>query len=135
MVGERDGRPDAGDELSRWQVWDAYASRATWQQVIERGGDRAIAQRALEQLPAVSALEALEANREIVELLTSRRWYVMREAREAGASWTQVGAALGMTKQGAQDWYRRKIELQEQHVGDLHDAGRARAALTEETTG
>lgn len=131
MVGERVGRPDAGDELGLRQVWDAYGSRAVWQQVLERGGDRAVAQRALERLPAVSALEALEANREMVELLTNRRWYVMREAREAGASWPQIGAALGMSKQGAQDWYRRKIELQEQHVGDLHDADRARAALAE----
>jgi hypothetical protein len=36
-----------------------------------------------------------------------------------------------MSKQGAQDWYRRKIEAQEQYVGDLHDAERARAALGE----
>ena len=135
MVGERAGRPDVGDELGLRQVWDAYASRAVWQQVLERGGDRAVAQRALGQLPVVLALEALEANREMVELLTNRRWYVMREAREAGASWPQIGAALGMSKQGAQDWYRRRIELQEQHVGDLHDADRARAALAEPTPG
>lgn len=135
MVGEWAGRAEAGDELGLRQVWDAYGARAVWQQVIERGGDRAVAQRALGQLPAVSALEALEANRDMVELLTDRRWYVMREAREAGASWPQIGAALGMSKQGAQDWYRRRIELQEQHVGDLHDADRARAPLAEPTAG
>jgi hypothetical protein len=33
----------------------------------------------------------------------------MQAAREAGASWSEIGAALGMSKQGAQDWYRRKI--------------------------
>jgi hypothetical protein len=54
---------------------------------------------------------------------------VMQAAREAGASWSQIGASLGMTKQGAQDWYRRKIADQEQYVGDLHDADRARAAV------
>lgn len=133
MVGERDGRPDPGDEKELWRVWDAHASRMVWQRVIERGGDRAIAQRALEQVPEVSALQALEANRQLVELLTSRRWYVMQAAREVGASWSEIGAALGMSKQGAQDWYRRKIELQEQHVGDLHDAERARAVLAEQT--
>lgn len=133
MVEERNGQPDPGEEKDLWRVWDAHASRATWLQVIERGGDQAVAQRALAQLPEVSAVEALEANRQLVELLTNRRWYVMREAREAGASWSEIGVALGMSKQGAQDWYRRKIELQEQHVGDLHDADRARSALAEQT--
>jgi hypothetical protein len=36
-----------------------------------------------------------------------------------------------MTKQGAQDWYRRKIAEQATHLADLHDAGRAQAALTD----
>jgi hypothetical protein len=36
-----------------------------------------------------------------------------------------------MTRQGAHDWYRRKIALQEQHAGDFHDADRARAALAD----
>ena len=48
---------------------------------------------------------------------------------EAGASWTQIGAALGMSKQGAPDWYRGKIAEQERYVGDLHDTERAKAAL------
>lgn len=79
-------------------------------------------------MPDVSAIEALAANRELVELLTARRWYVIRDAREAGASWSQIGEALGMSKQGAQDWYRRIAE-QEQDVGDRHDAERAQEAL------
>jgi hypothetical protein len=93
------------------------------------GGE--VAERALNELPDVSALDALEANRQLVELLIGRRWYVMRAAREAGASWSEIGAALGMSKQGAQDWYRRKIADQERYVGDLHDSTRARAVLDE----
>jgi hypothetical protein len=31
-----------------------------------------------------------------------------------------------MTKQGAQDWYRRKIVDQARYVGDLHDTERTR---------
>lgn len=37
-----------------------------------------------------------------------------------------------MTKQRAQDWYRRKIDEQEKYVGDLHDAAAARAVLAPE---
>jgi len=45
----------------------------------------------------------------------------MREAREAGATWTEIGEALGMPKQGAHDWFRRKIENQEMYVAEFHD--------------
>ena len=81
-------------------------------------------------LADVSALQALAANQRLVELLTGRRWMTMQAAREAGASWAAVGEALNMTKQGAMDWYKRKIELQEQHVPEFHNAERARAALS-----
>lgn len=56
---------------------------------------------------------------------------MLRAAREAGASRAEISAALGMSKQGAQDWYRRKIADQERYVGVLHDGKRARAVLDE----
>lgn len=74
-------------------------------------------------------MDALGANRRLVELLEGRRWTVMQDAREAGASWTDIGRALRMSKQGAADWYNRRIADRERYVPDLHDADRARAAL------
>ena len=118
----------ADDETALLQVWHAFGARLTRQQALERGADPEIADRALAELPDVSALDALEANRQLIELLTGRRWYVIEAAREAGASWSQIGAVLGMSKQGAQDWYRRKIANQERYASDIHDADRARAA-------
>jgi hypothetical protein len=53
----------------------------------------------------------------------------MKSAREAGATWAQIGEALGITKQAAHDFYRRKIEEQEKCLPDLHDAAAARAVL------
>jgi len=88
-----------------------------------------VIERAVAELPEATALDALEANRELVATLTAQRWYVMQAAREGGASWSEIGAALGMTKQGAQDWYQRRIAEREQVVADVHDAERARAAL------
>jgi hypothetical protein len=61
----------------------------TWQTAIERGADRTIAERAMAELPEVTALDALEASRQLVEQITGRRWYVMRAARESGYSWSQ----------------------------------------------
>ncbi|MEV6562964.1 hypothetical protein AB0M22_45105 [Nocardia sp. NPDC051756] len=84
-------------------------------------------------LADVTAVQALEANRRLVGLLTGRRWHVMRAAREAGESWAAIGTALGMSKQGALDWYKRKIEDQEKYAGKFHDMDRARAVLPEDT--
>ncbi|MDQ0730446.1 hypothetical protein [Arthrobacter sp. B1I2] len=83
----------------------------------------------LSEVSEVAALEALRANARAVELLTARRWYVMKSAREGGAMWAQIGEALGITKQAAHDFYRRKIEEQEKYSPDLHDTAAARAVL------
>jgi hypothetical protein len=79
----------------------------------------------------VTPLQALAAGHRLVQLLTGGRWHLMQDAREAGASWTEVGAALEMSKQGAADWYARKIGDQERALPDFHDAARARAVLGE----
>lgn len=125
-AGTQNLPPDLRDHIGNW---DTYESRQTWRRVLARGGDAAVARAALEKLPEVDALEALAANAAAVNLLVGRRWYVMQEAREAGATWEAIGKALGITKQGAQDYYRRQIENQEKYVADFHDAARARAAL------
>jgi hypothetical protein len=79
----------------------------------------------------VTPVQALEANRKLVDQFTGTRWQLMQEAREAGESWTTIGAALDMTKQGALDWYKRKIADQEQYAGKFHDTDRARAVVDE----
>jgi hypothetical protein len=115
------------DEHGLFERWDAYNERQMWLTVRSRGGDPVVVERELAKRPEVSPLEALEANRVLVELLTGRRWLVMQAAREAGSSWTEIGTALGRSKQGAQDWYRRKIDHQARYVPDFHDATRAEA--------
>lgn len=109
-----------------------FNSAETWREVAAKnaGPEHAVTSAgALAQLPEVTALDALRANVRAVDLLTARRWYVMESAREAGATWSQIGEALGITKQAAHDFYRRKIEEQETYVPDLHDAAGARAVL------
>lgn len=117
------------DEQELYRLWDAYGQRRMWHKVIERGGDQAVAEEALAELSNVAPLDALEANAKLVDLLTGRRWSVMQAAREAGNTWDEIGLALGMSRQGAQDWYRRKIADQERYVAEFHDADRARAVL------
>lgn len=118
--------PDVSEYI---KAWDAHESRQMWKRVVDRGGDADVAQSALDQIPEVDAIEALAANAAAVNLLIGRRWYVMQAAREVGATWEAIGTALGITKQGAQDYYRRQIENQEKYAANFHDTDRARAAL------
>lgn len=130
-----------GSERELTWVWDVYHQRQLWQRVIaENAGadgnpDRlARAHRSLTELPDVTATQALEANAMLVDLLVGRRWYVMRDAREAQASWTEIGDALGISRQGAYDFHRRAVEDQEKYAAGLHDSQRARAAMDDQGT-
>jgi hypothetical protein len=86
---------------------------------------------ALAKLPGVTGLDALRASQRVVELLTGARWHMMRQAREEGASWTDVGQALGMSKQAAYDFYRRRTEQNKHAVPGSYNAAQRRAALDE----
>lgn len=131
---ERTGTTDLPpDERELLATWDAFHARAMF--------DRAIAKadtpRAAEVLkygrdrePDVSALDALSANRRLVDLLVGRRWYVMQAAREAGVTWADIAEAVGYEGElAAMEEYREAIDRQAKYVGDLHDAARAEAAL------
>jgi hypothetical protein len=121
------------DERELLQMWDHHHARQTWEGILRKDQTSAegaqVAQRALAEIPDVTALDALKANTELVRLLTGRRWYVMRDARQAGATWDEIGAAVDMSGQEARDWYRQKIEFQEKYAAEFHDAAGSRAVL------
>ncbi|WP_214941602.1 hypothetical protein [Arthrobacter sp. ISL-85] len=121
---------NSGDVHELLKVWEDF-NRGEASPGISTGSDQAreAAAHFLTEVSEVAALEALRANAKAVDLLTARRWYVMKSAREGGATWAQIGEALGITKQAAHDFYRRKIEEQEKYLPDLHDTAAARAVL------
>lgn len=125
----------SGDEQQLLDVWTAPSERRLRERTLDRvraeGDERATRriEEHLAELPDVTPLDALRANHALVGLLAGRRWIEIRAAREQGNTWEQIGAALGMSRQGAQDWYRRKIADQEQYDVPGHDAERARAVL------
>src|SRR6478735_328437 len=120
------------DLLARYQV---AGDRRLWLRTLasatERGdaSGRAVAERALAQLPDVDVLDSIRAGAELVRLISGWRWLDIRQAREEGRPWSEIGDALGMSKQAAWELYNTAIEHQERYVPDLHDADRARAAL------
>ena len=59
---------------------------------------------------SVSALEALTATRLLAESMTASRGWITGEARREGASWTDIGHALGMTRQSAWEMFKKHAE-------------------------
>ncbi|MCX0273699.1 hypothetical protein NLM24_23995 [Nocardia zapadnayensis] len=82
-------------------------------------------------LADITPAQALEANHRLIELLTTRRWPVIRDAREVGDDWTTIGTAPQMTDRDAADWYTREVTHQESAAPGLHDTARARAVTDE----
>jgi hypothetical protein len=72
-----------------------------------------------EPLTREEALELLALGEVIARKAAYGRQLTVRSARSAGASWSQIGAALGMSKQAAWEAHSQWIEDQaEQHRRD-----------------
>ena len=63
-------------------------------------------------LSQAEALEMLALSEVLVRKASYGRQAMVRTARAAGASWTQIGAALGSSKQAAWEAHNRWIEDQ-----------------------
>jgi hypothetical protein len=63
-------------------------------------------------LTGPEALEMLALSETIIRKAGYGRQAMVRTARQAGASWTQIGAALGTSKQAAWEAHTRWIEEQ-----------------------
>jgi hypothetical protein len=63
-------------------------------------------------LNRVEGLEMLALSEVIIRKIGYSRQAMVRSARNAGASWTQIGAALGSTKQAAWEAHNRWTDEQ-----------------------
>ena len=72
-------------------------------------------------------MDGLRANERIGSLLTGWRYQAMRQAREEGHSWSEIGAALNMSKQAAWESVQALDREQERYVPELFQPGRRRA--------
>ena len=112
------------------QTWDAWSMANTMRLALrharEHGNDKSLAAFAEhpEWTQGPGPLEALAANRELVERLTGWRWEAVRDARERGHAWAEVGAALGTSPEQARGDFLDRLERQRQAVE--HDPSLAR---------
>ena len=96
------------DERDLLQTWSSYLSRLMWLGALrhaETEQSQLVAQNAIDALPSGTAIEALRANAQLVELLIGGRWSVIQAAREAGKTWDEIGAVLGLLPQDAERTY------------------------------
>jgi hypothetical protein len=96
-----------------WQTWsDAEVMRTARRRTGERGESLAVFDQHPEWTKGPGPLEALAANREVVEHLVGWRWGAMREAREQGHSWAEIGTALDLEAAQASQVYLERVERQ-----------------------
>ncbi|WP_106130659.1 hypothetical protein [Pseudosporangium ferrugineum] len=69
-------------------------------------------------LTRAESLELLALSEVVIRKAGYGRQSMVRSARSAGASWTQIGAALGTTKQAAWEAHNRWLEDQARLVTD-----------------
>jgi hypothetical protein len=96
-----------------WQAWsDAEVMRTARTRMAARGASLAVFDQHPEWTQGPGPLQALAANREVVERLVGWRFGAMREAREQGHGWAEIGAALGMDAEQARQAYLERVQRQ-----------------------
>ena len=97
---------------------------------------------AVETLDRAELLELLALSEVVAQKAAYGRQLTVRAARETGASWSQIGAALGTSKQAAWEAHSRWIDAQADAYGkpgrmgfDAADEAEARAVAGEPETG
>jgi hypothetical protein len=96
-----------------WQAWsDAQVMRTARRRMAERGESLAAFDQHPEWTKGPGPLQALAANREVVDQLVGWRWGAMREAREQGHGWAKIGASLGLDAAQARRFYLERVQQQ-----------------------
>jgi hypothetical protein len=101
-IRERDGDPP----LSPYLLWGIFCS---YTEHYLTDGLPGLKPHIPEGAPAngVTPLEAMAAATVLTGQLQGSRWWMAAEARKHGASWADVGEALGMSRQAAWEGFRK----------------------------
>jgi hypothetical protein len=101
--------------LATWDAWSmANTMRVALEKAREQGDQDTLArfERYPEWTQGPGPLEALRANREVVQTMTGWQWHAMREAREQGHGWREIGAALAVDGDQAKRDYLERVDRQ-----------------------
>jgi hypothetical protein len=121
MSAEHPTTPKHPFEQAR-ETWDAWSLADTMRTLLEkaRAADDRTTLALYAQHPqwtdGPGPLDALAANRELVDQLVGWRWLAVRRARQDGHAWAAVGHALGVTAEQARRDFLDRLERQRQVV-------------------
>jgi hypothetical protein len=105
-----------------WETWQAWSDAEVMRTARRRTGERGESLVVFDQHPewnqGPGPLQALAANREVVDQLVSWRWAAMLAAREHGHGWAEIGAALNLDLEQARGFYLKRVQRQQQ----VHEA-------------
>lgn len=101
------------DLLTTWENWSARDQLVHILASTPTDEQRAILQPTLEDMAQVDALDALHDAAELVALLSGWQWQAIHAARVAGASWEQVGQAIGTTSDSARASFVEALDRQD----------------------
>jgi hypothetical protein len=113
-----------------WETWQAWSMANTMRQAHkvarEQGDLETLASfaRYPQWTQGPGPLEALAANRQVVDFLLGWRWQAMREAREQGHGWGEIGTALQVDGDQAKRGYLETVDRQ--RLAGEHDPDLAR---------
>jgi hypothetical protein len=101
--------------LETWEAWSmANTMRSALDKAREQGDQDALA--SFEQHPqwtqGPGPLAALRANREVVQTMTGWQWQAIRDAREQGHGWREIGVALQVDPEQAKRDYLERVDRQ-----------------------
>jgi hypothetical protein len=113
--------------METWNAWSrANVMRFALQRARELDDNKTLA--SFQQYPdwtrGPDALEALGANHQLVSLLESWRWQAIREAREQGGGWHEIGEALDLEPMQARSAYLERLDRQRAVAERNPDVGR-----------
>jgi hypothetical protein len=97
-------------------VWRLFLQRTTLEAARRDAHERddktaaRAAEASLASLPEIDVKEALKANADLIARLSSQRWIGMKVARDQGIKMEEIGEQLGVSKQAAWEFLKRKIE-------------------------
>jgi hypothetical protein len=108
------------------RTWEAWSSADVWRRIKAdaRKHGQDLSGLDLERLTSgPDPLEALRANREVVQTMTGWQWQAMRAAREQQHGWDEIGGALGLDPEQVKRAYLERVERQRLAAERTSDLG------------
>jgi hypothetical protein len=122
---DQQGEPSRSPFDEAWQTWNDWSMAGAMRRALEKAREQndqktlANFQRYPQWTQGPGPLEALAANRELVDRLTGWRWQAMLDARQQGHGWQEIGRTVGQSGEQARADYLDRVRGQ-RHLAERY---------------